>query len=787
MDSQSPATANQQELEDFRKQWREEVQHRKVSQPSQETATSSTAPPTEPMPQGSASAKPPVESMASLSLQDPVAAKEMPFKAPERKSEITAMDHYVDAVENERQGKLGKALDSYRRAFKLDPDIDFVYKREFQQQQLASTSQTVQRRTSVQEDGHEAPDDTFRHIIPISNEYVAPSALRKDPLEGLIQQLSEEDLQYIPAVDYKPVLIAKLPSEIMQLILRRLILRSVSSIAKFAVVCKKFFLLTRSPSLWRFLCEHAFRIPGIAIEVSKQQQLEHVQKYGGHWMRMFIERPRIRFDGIYISTCHYIRPGTSDSSWNQPVHLVTYYRYLRFFPDGTLVKHVSTDEPAQVVKLINGNFGRKQVFNGRWQIDGDEIDIRMRDPDLPFEHFEMYLKIKSTHRGRHNKLTWIEYVSRKEGRDEIATYDLKLMKPFFFSTVRSYTINYTVLVSFQRANDHPIDLYIYNFFDGMVILQQSSFLYSDMVFSMLYESYDIQKFNAMPGLITNNQICTNAGGSTVTQTWYALFPCDSSLVMTGDYFPAKRALRVVEVVTAPFFFFFAFRLFPFSVCVALMSTSDQSFLLLKHAFYEHVEATIQLVRVALELEYTIFTRFTIGVIVATLFSVIYLGWTLRHSRRPLVVWEKLNKPLIKLFRPRMFASLLTNVNPYVGSIDMRVSTYSRGFCTGIMRDRHRNRDSFKSIHASALATFSETVGELALVSTLQDKDTATLKSLQIEYKKKARGLLTASSDFSLPSDLEQQQEIETLVVVKDRMLDTVAIAHLTWVINRKEV
>lgn len=129
--------------------------------------------------------------------------------------------------------------------------------------------------------------------------------------------------------------------------------------------------------------------------------------------------------------------------------------------------------------------------------------------------------------------------------------------------------------------------------------------------------------------------------------------------------------------------------------------------LLADAFSEHVQATIRLTKVALELEWTVFTRFTVGVIAATVLSVIYLVWTLRHSRRPLVVWEKLNKPLIKIFRPKIFAFLLGNINPYSGSIgkvntilkdglahqsiivDMRISTFSRGFCTGFMRVRKK--------------------------------------------------------------------------------------------------
>lgn len=90
--------------------------------------------------------------------------------------------------------------------------------------------------------------------------------------------------------------------------------------------------------------------------------------------------------------------------------------------------------------------------------------------------------------------------------------------------------------------------------------------------------------------------------------------------------------------------------------------------LLAAALHEHIDASLNLIRVALELEWTILTRFIVGVAFATFLSVIYLLWTLRHSKQPLVVWEKLNRPMVKLFRGWIFATLLRNVNPYSGSI-----------------------------------------------------------------------------------------------------------------------
>ncbi|KAI9278995.1 hypothetical protein BDA99DRAFT_567594 [Phascolomyces articulosus] len=437
----------QKELEEFRRQWRQEVENRKQQQLQHQkedpVAIESTQQP------------------AIIDDQTPL-PDEMPSVSLEKEKEEdnepkTAMDYYIIAVDNERQGKLGQALASYRRAFKLDPDVDYHYKRHYQKHiaptfsnTTAPSSTTVPGTTSTAttvaavNDKKEATQE-FRHLVPVGNEYITPSGTRKDPLEDLIEAFTNDPVPYLAAVEYKPVHVARIPSEILLHVLRHLILRSVSSVAQFALVCKNFFLLTRAPSLWRFASEHAFKSPYMTIETSRDFQAEYVEKvYNGHWMRMFIERPRIRYDGIYISTCHYIRPGSNENTYNQPVHLVTYYRYLRFFPDGTILKYLSTDEPEHVVRLLTPGFNRRQVFRGRFEQNEGRLYVEMKDILRPREDFRMVLNIKSTHRGRHNKLSWVEYASVTEGHeDEDETYyDLKMMKPYFFSHVRSYVVDH---------------------------------------------------------------------------------------------------------------------------------------------------------------------------------------------------------------------------------------------------------------------------------------------------------------------------------------------------------
>lgn len=97
------------------------------------------------------------------------------------------------------------ALEGYRRAFKLDPDIQYAYQKHYQKEILPNIQ--------ANQDKPKEHTEEFKHIVPLGKEYTAPSATRRDPLADLIEQFSNEDLSYIPKVDYKTVAVAKLPSK----------------------------------------------------------------------------------------------------------------------------------------------------------------------------------------------------------------------------------------------------------------------------------------------------------------------------------------------------------------------------------------------------------------------------------------------------------------------------------------------------------------------------------------------------------------------------------------------
>jgi F-box protein 9 len=254
------------------------------------------------------------------------------------------------------------------------------------------------------------------HTTYATTEYRPPKQGHIDPLKALIATFSELSLlpQIEPEDPQKQCFLAALPDELLLHIILQLSLSSLSSLSRTAQVCKKLLLLTTAEaSLYKTLCKHYFEpFSGVSERL--------LGDFGGDWRRMLIERPRLRFDGCYIATCHYLRPGVNDFSWNTPIHMVTYFRFLRLYPDGRVISCLTTVEPREVVHSLSwsGIWGLKGVSEGRWRMtETGEMNVEVRGPRGYV--FVMELMVKSTVRGKHNKLAWMGFHSiNQEDREK---------------------------------------------------------------------------------------------------------------------------------------------------------------------------------------------------------------------------------------------------------------------------------------------------------------------------------------------------------------------------------
>ena len=158
------------------------------------------------------------------------------------------------------------------------------------------------------------------------------------------------------------------------------------------------------------------------------------------WFKLWLTLPRIRFDGVYISTVTYTRQGLDESSVYTPIHLVTYYRYLRFF-NSAVIMWTTPMEPRIAIKfLTTGSTHKKDFSLGRWKMHDMEL-VKISELlhiKVPRYVFEATLKITGSRPGSFNKLSWKEYNATKINDQNSITRISSQLKPFIFSKVRSF-------------------------------------------------------------------------------------------------------------------------------------------------------------------------------------------------------------------------------------------------------------------------------------------------------------------------------------------------------------
>lgn len=306
-------------------------------------------------------------------------------------------------------------------------------------------------------------------------------------LQSLLESFSTFSIQgEPPPTDLSPAPpcpISAIPDEILSDILLEVALTDIASFARLAQVCKRLaYLVTTEERIWKRIAtgdevgfgdmpySFASEIDGRTLDEAEDPgrlTTYLVPSIYPTYRALFRERPRVRFNGCYISTVNYTRPGASSPtsvSWNSPIHIVTYYRYLRFLRDGTCISLLTTSEPADVVPYlhmehVHKNHGNlpsapmKDALLGNWWLSGPAffgVDGQVRGQKEGLLHVEtegatpkymykMILAFGSAGRGaRNNKLMWQDYWSYNKLTDDWAEFFRKNERPFYWSRVKSY-------------------------------------------------------------------------------------------------------------------------------------------------------------------------------------------------------------------------------------------------------------------------------------------------------------------------------------------------------------
>ncbi|KAH7403057.1 hypothetical protein BKA64DRAFT_440321 [Cadophora sp. MPI-SDFR-AT-0126] len=486
------------ELEQFRQQWRAEVSARTHTDVRRDTKSTKAH-----------RRPPPITSLGSSRIVRP-AQDDDEEEAPTfhsldgsregsgysesskavAKEPQSALEHYEKAVERETTGKLGESLSLYRKAFRMDDRVDQKYKsKHFPPSYFASkpsntnpsnASVTVPNTAHHSLDG---PPKTIKQLI--------------GAFSGLSIEPAPPTIEGTPA---PPCPIATLPEEILIHIFTDVAILDVASFVRLAQVCKRMaYLVATEEQVWKRVClgsEVGFgamhyqwqrEVLGgplkeeepdfddsdqdvvAPLEKAAITEILHSSAYAASWHQMFRTRPRVRFNGCYISTVNYMRAGQASQSqvtWHSPVHIVTYYRYLRFFRDGTVISLLTTSEPAEVVhhltkELHDTHRGgaaphlpsvvMQHALRGRWRLstttDNSEVDIKDAEGDVFIETegvsskymYRMKLSLRSAGKGaRNNKLVWQGFWNYNLLTDDSGEFTLRNDKAFFWSRVKSY-------------------------------------------------------------------------------------------------------------------------------------------------------------------------------------------------------------------------------------------------------------------------------------------------------------------------------------------------------------
>lgn len=133
----------------------------------------------------------------------------------------------------------------------------------------------------------------------------------------------------------------------------------------------------------------------------------------------------------------------------------------------------------------------------------------------------------------------------------------------------------------------------------------------------------------------------------------------------------------------------------------------------------------------------------------------------------------------------LFSMLIGRMAPYTNTIGARVEELGPGHSRWVMRDRRKVRNHLNSIHAVALVNLAEVASGTAMLMGLTSDVRGIVTGLTIQYRKKARGTLTATCDCSVPA-VTSELSFDVPAVIKDQGGDIVAEARVTWRLAKRE-
>ncbi|CAI4046056.1 hypothetical protein SKDZ_12G1470 [Saccharomyces kudriavzevii ZP591] len=319
-------------------------------------------------------------------------------------------------VLKEKDGSMSDAINFYRSALKIHDNVERLYRKKLHDEWILHKK--------------------LSELSVVPKDSSEQNGTGKDALHG------------VRNVELPPCWILEiLPNDILLRIIKRVVLMSGESWVNLSMSCSTFNKLCFHDSMpFKTFAKYIYskqKYNQMAMDLNGITNVCTFEKemWQGDDIRMLNERPYIKFEGIYISVVNYLRYGSNaegSSSLLNPVHMITYYRYFRFYENGQCLRLLTTDEPSFVVKHFAKENKPKHSDTCYWTLGFDynfgHLKIMRSDEKYTFvEEFQ----IKNQGTKRYQRLKWLSStVMDKEGN--MSDCSLKNEKSFVFSRVKSF-------------------------------------------------------------------------------------------------------------------------------------------------------------------------------------------------------------------------------------------------------------------------------------------------------------------------------------------------------------
>ncbi|XP_043285662.1 F-box only protein 9 [Venturia canescens] len=362
--------------------------------------------------------------------------------------ENKAKNLFMKGIEHEQSGRLYEAIQFYKRAVQLIPDIEFrLYEStKPKNRERSEIEDRIDVGETIGNDGNDTDDD-------INDEDEETDLFAK-----LSKIVARNQCVCYPRFEQSTTHISTLPMEIVLYIVRWVVSSELDlrSLEMFSRVCRGFFISARDPEIWRLAC---VRVWGVNCG-------NYEPKYTS-WREMYLHRPRLRYNGCYISKTTYIRHGENSfqDQFYRPWHLVEYYRYFRFFPEGRVLMLTSTDDAQSCVNSLKYRAPKNSsVLIGHYRLHDNCVTLVLKKQiikgtnvtertfrrkkrevvhDSGEQSFHVKFEIQNHHKRVNSQLTWLEYnifTKYKNGQEGTACLSVSGRYPLCkFIRVKSYS------------------------------------------------------------------------------------------------------------------------------------------------------------------------------------------------------------------------------------------------------------------------------------------------------------------------------------------------------------